>query len=168
MAMKIYAARDIANYLLSRADAEDNDISNMKLQKLCYYAQAYCTSMRGAPLFGESLYAWDHGPVVEQLYHEYKKHGRDPIPVVTDFDESKIDEPDRIALNDIFDHFNQFSAWHLRGMTHEEPPWADAYKRGVQGSEISVGAMVDFFGPQIADDYVKRVYGGQVQKGASA
>ena len=110
MAMKIYAARDIANYLLSRADAEDNDISNMKLQKLCYYAQAYCTSMRGAPLFGESLQAWDHGPVVEQLYHEYKKYGRDPIPVVTDFDESKIDEPDRIALNDIFDHFNQFSA----------------------------------------------------------
>jgi uncharacterized phage-associated protein len=98
--------------------------------------------MRGAPLFGESLQAWDHGPVVEQLYHEYKKYGRDPIPVVTDFDESKIDEPDRIALNDIFDHFNQFSAWRLRGMTHEEPPWADAYKR-VQGSEISIDAMVD-------------------------
>lgn len=158
MALKNYAASDIAKYILSIPSPEDNDFSNMKLQKLCYYTQALCSSMRGVPLFREKVCAWDHGPVVETLYHEYKVHKSGAIPPVVGFDASGIDASDRAAINDIVEHFGQFSAWALRNMTHDEAPWAEAYKRA-SGSEITVASMIDFFRPQISDDYVKRIYG---------
>lgn len=162
MALKTYAANDIARYILSFANPEENDVSNLKLQKLCYYAQGLCSAMRGSPLFSEKIYAWDHGPVVEALYHEYKPYRAAPIPV-PEFDQSKIDGKDKTAIRDIVEHFGQFSAWALRNMTHEERPWAEAYKRA-SGSEITVQSMIDFFRPQVEDDYVKRVYGEVVQR----
>jgi uncharacterized phage-associated protein len=161
MPLKTYAASDIAKFILSMANPEENDFSNPKLQKLCYYVQGFCSAMRGSPLFKERIAAWDHGPVVESLYHQYKGYKADPIPVVTGFDPSGIDGGDQKAIADIVEHFGQYSAWGLRGMTHNEPPWAEAYKRAA-GTEISVQSMVDFFRPQVDDEYVKRIY-GQVQ-----
>lgn len=158
MAFKIYSAKDVAKFALAQADADDNDISNLKLQKLCYYAQGLVTAMRGERLFEERVVAWDHGPVVTDIYHAYKEHGGRTIPVVTDFDSSIFDKSDKQALEDIFEFYGQYSAWRLRNMTHEEKPWMDAYKVA-QGSEITTEAMKSFFLPQIDADYVKRVYG---------
>jgi uncharacterized phage-associated protein len=162
MALKTYSAVDVAKYVLTSANPEDNDLSNLKLQKLCYYAQGLCAAMRGGtPLFQEKICAWDHGPVVEKLYHEYKPYRAAPIPAPTSFDKSKIDKADQIALDDIIEYFGQFSAWKLRNMTHEERPWADAYKKA-SGTEIPLQSMIEFFRPQLEDEYVKRVYGKQV------
>ncbi|MCP3405658.1 DUF4065 domain-containing protein [Bradyrhizobium sp. CCGB01] len=118
--------------------------------------------MGGRPLFPESIYAWDHGPVIESLYHDYKSNRSQPIPVVTDFDPIMFDHRDREALEDVFEYYGQFSAWKLRNMTHDERPWADAYKRA-QGSEIPLQSMIEFFQPQLEADYVKRIYGEALQ-----
>ena len=120
-----YAARDVARYFMALADPEDNDISNLKLQKLCYYAQGIVSAMRGSPLFRERVEAWDHGPVVPVLYHEYKGCGATPLAVVNDFDENCLADDDRQAVRDIFEYYGQFSAWRLRNMTHDEKPWGD-------------------------------------------
>lgn len=154
--MYTYPADLIARYLLSLVSAEDNDVSNLKLQKLCYYAQGLITPMRGKRLFAEDIAAWDHGPVVPSLYHKYKSNGSQPIPPVTDFPLEEIDDCDRAALNDIYEYYGQYSPWRLRNMTHEEKPWIDAYK---DGGPISVDSLIDFFGPQIDQDYVKAIYG---------
>jgi uncharacterized phage-associated protein len=157
-----YKAEQIANYLLTLPGAEENDISNLKLQKLCYYAQGFLTVMRGEPLFQEEIRAWDHGPVVPELYHKYKEHGAQPIPVVTEFDVDQIDPKDRAALDDIYDYYGQFSAWRLRNMTHEEKPWVDAYS-AASGKRIPLSDMVDFFAPQIDEDYARGLYGSAKQ-----
>ncbi|MGO6684156.1 Panacea domain-containing protein [Rhizobium leguminosarum] len=158
-ALTTYSAQQIASYLLTLPSADDNDVSNLKLQKLCYYAQGLVTSMRGGePLFHEEFSAWDHGPVVPDLYHRYKEYGSQPIPVVTDFDEEQIDAKDRTALDDIYDYYGQFSAWRLRNMTHEEKPWIDAYNAS-SGSKIPLDKMIAFFAPQIDEEYVSGLYG---------
>ncbi|MHA6687720.1 Panacea domain-containing protein [Mesorhizobium sp. A556] len=155
--MTTYSVDQIASYLLSLSGAEDNDVSNLKLQKLCYYAQGLITAMRGGePLFREEIAAWDHGPVVNGLYHKYKANGSHPIPVVTDFDAEQIDPSDRKALDDIYEYYGQYSPWRLRNMTHEEKPWLDAYRGN---KRIPIEAMIDFFAPQIDEDYVSAVYG---------
>ena len=161
MAFKTYRALDVAKYILATVP-EDSGISNLKLQKLCYYAQGLCTAMRGTPLFSDRIVAWDHGPVVASLYHEYKPFGANPIPAAKDFDESKIDKADRLALDDVIEYYGQYSAWKLRNMTHEEAPWANAYKKA-SGSEIPLQSMVEFFEPQLDDDYVNDIY-GKVQR----
>jgi uncharacterized phage-associated protein len=158
MSRPTYGADQVARFFLSVTDPEDNDVSNLKLQKLCYYAQGLCTAMRGAPLFADRIEAWDHGPVVPNLYHQYKQYGSQPIPVVTDFNRKDLEEADRQALTDIYAYYAQFSAWRLRNMTHDEAPWADALKR--PSKEISVQTLVDYFSQFVDDDYAKRLYGG--------
>jgi len=60
---------------LSRPDPGDT-ISNLKLQKLLYYAQGlHLAIYRGAPLFEEQLLAWNYGPVVECVYSRFKEYG---------------------------------------------------------------------------------------------
>lgn len=155
--MKTYNASDIARYFLSITDPEDNDVSNLKLQKLSYYAQGLISAMRNVPLFSDTIEAWEHGPVVPNLYHTYKQHGSSPIPIVTNFDESLIDEADRSVLDDIYDFYGQYSPWRLREMTHEERPWLDAYHSG--DIEIPVEGMVEFFRPIIKEEYIAAAYG---------
>jgi uncharacterized phage-associated protein len=122
--------------------------------------------MRGQRLFRERIVAWDHGPVVQELYHTYKQFGSQPIPVVENFDFDIFDVADRKALDDVLGYYGQFSAWRLRNMTHDEKPWADTYKK-LQGAEIPLDTMVDYFRPLIDEDYVKNLYEqGKVQKGA--
>ena len=115
MAFKIYTAGDVAKYALATVDAEENDISNLKLQKLCYYAQGVISAMRGKRkrLFWERVVAWDHGPVIQELYHQYKGNGSQPIPVVNDFDIELFDLRDRKALDDVLGYYGQFSPWRL-------------------------------------------------------
>jgi uncharacterized phage-associated protein len=158
MGRPTYGADQVAKFFLSLTDLEDNDVSNLKLQKLCYYAQGLCTAMRGAPLFRDRVEAWDHGPVVPTLYHQYKQYGAQPIPVVPDFDSTVIEGADQQALSDIYEYYAQFSAWRLRNMTHEEAPWINASKR--PNREISVDALVEYFSQLVNDDYAASVYGG--------
>lgn len=154
--MKTYTAQQIADFFLSVVDPQDSDVSNLKLQKLCYYAQGLCTSMRGSPLFLDPIEAWDHGPVVPNLYHTYKNYRAEVLPAKGDFDVEQIDEADRKALLDIYSYYGQFSAWRLRNMTHEEKPWIEAYRSG--NREISVSALLEFFDPQVDEEYKTSTY----------
>ncbi|EKO3438250.1 DUF4065 domain-containing protein [Vibrio fluvialis] len=116
--------KDVAKYFIQLADEKDEGISNLKLQKLVYYAQGFYLALTDDPLFHEDIEAWAHGPVVPELYHEYKDFGREaiePDPKFNKYTRLTKDEVDHIE--EIFDVFGQFSAWKLRNMTHEEAPW---------------------------------------------
>lgn len=165
MTRRTYRAQDVAMFLLAAADPEDNDISNLKLQKLCYYAQGIISAMRGKALFSDSIEAWDHGPVIPSLYHEYKQHGSAPIPTVDDFDAALFDQSDQKALRDVLEYYGQFSPWRLRNMTHDEPPWTSAYNQ--ENRRITLDSMVAHFRPVIDDSYVASIYGeGPTNKAA--
>ena len=96
------------------------------------------------PLFPETIEAWTHGPVVDNVYHEYKGYGSQPIPP-EDVDFSLFDEGTKEFLNDIYCEFGQYSAWKLREITHNEPPWRDAYTADNPGLEISHKSLIDYF-----------------------
>ena len=59
---------DVAAYILGEIGGE---ISTMKLQKLCYYSQAWTLVWSGKELFNEDFEAWVNGPVCKELF---KKH----------------------------------------------------------------------------------------------
>jgi uncharacterized phage-associated protein len=139
---------DVAEYFLSLADEDAGDlISNLKLQKLVYYAQGFHLAFYGKSLFNSDIEAWDHGPVVPELYHKYKQHGSGGIPLPTNVDFAKYDEDTRALLDEIHEVFGQYSAWKLRNMTHNEPPWKNT-KYGV----ISQKVMKEYFETLIEDE----------------
>lgn len=135
---------NIARYFLSLAEEEaGDDVSNLKLQKLLYYAQGFHLALFDRPLFDNEIRAWTHGPVVVDVYHEYKGHGSAPIPRANcDLDALTQDEKD--LLDEVYQVYGQYSAWKLRNMTHEESPWIAAYERDAD-TVIQHGAMRDFF-----------------------
>jgi uncharacterized phage-associated protein len=138
-------ARQVADYFLALVDSEVGDsLSNLKLQKLVYYAQGFSLAITGEPLFAEPIEAWAHGPVVPILYRSFKQHGSESLPPPEngiDLDSYSKDERD--LLDEVFSVYGQFSASKLRNMTHAEPPWQDAYARG--SSIITHESMRKYF-----------------------
>lgn len=146
-------ARDVANYFLMLAAGGKEDageaMTHLKLQKLLYYAQGFNLAIHDRPLFSGLIEAWDHGPVVNSLWSLYQKHGSNPIPPEAAFDAEKALTPEeRELLTDVWNAYGQFSAWRLRDMTHKEPPWRDAYKKG-ENATITHDALKRYFRTQL-------------------
>lgn len=136
-------ARDVARYFLAIQDEDAGElITNLKLQKLCYYAQGFHLALYDTPLFEESIEAWKHGPVIEVLWRDYNKYGYQPIPRPSDVDFDIFDEDTKSFLNEVYSVYGQFSAWKLRSMTHEEPPWQSVQETG---GEITHASMREYF-----------------------
>ena len=133
---------EVAAYLLAKQDADSGDlISNLKLQKLAYYAQGFCLAMHGRPLFPERIQAWKHGPVVGDLYHAYSQHESAALPRPENVDVSVFSDQERALMDEVYDVYGQFSAWKLRNMTHEEAPW----KNTAMGQDISHASLAEYF-----------------------
>lgn len=142
------AARDVANWFLGRIDRPAGDsISNLKLQKLVYYAQAYYLAHHGKPLFDEELQAWTHGPVAPSVYREFKRYGYDSIPAPTG--EAKFDAQIESFLTSILNVFGGYTGKALELMTHDETPWLETRKglapEASSEKSISKDIMRDFY-----------------------
>ncbi len=138
------AAEDVANYFIWRANADEefgDNITNLKLQKLVYYAQGFHLAWHGAPLFPEPIEAWAHGPVVRPLYFKYQEFGANAIPTPEGFDPASIDEKTQGLLEEVYQVYGQYSAWGLRNLTHEEAPWKDTPRN----EAIPIEAMRRYF-----------------------
>lgn len=136
---EMYSALDIAKWFLNinraQMNFEDSEyITNLKLQKLLYYAQGYYLARKNDPLFKEDFIAWEHGPVIRKVYDEYKKNGAKGIEYNEDFNIS-IDKETEIILNEVYEKFGQFSAWKLRDMTHQEMPWRTTTRNDIISKE---------------------------------
>lgn len=129
---------------LSEPEAGD-DLTNLKLQKLTYYAQGFNLAIYGKPLFEEDIFNWAHGPVVRSLYDKYKVYEDGPVKLDED---SKPDlGPKSLELiAEVNRVYGQFSAWKLRDMTHRERPWVETERNEV----ISKPLLKEFFKTLIA------------------
>lgn len=111
---------------LQSLDEESGDvITNLKAQKLLYYAQGVFLAKTGKPLFVNDFVAWQHGPVIPEVYDELKCFGRKQIEPDGEFDISLFDDEELNILIGVYKTFGQYSAWKLRDMTHSESPWKD-------------------------------------------
>ncbi|MFD2419431.1 Panacea domain-containing protein [Amycolatopsis pigmentata] len=67
-----YNASTVAKWFVAWAEADDEaTLSNLKLQKLLYYAQGHYLALTGRPLFDDEIQAWSHGPVVPAVYRQW-------------------------------------------------------------------------------------------------
>ncbi len=146
--MAKYTAGDVAEYYLCcSTDKESGDlISNLKLQKLVYYAQGIHLAATGKPLFKDEIVAWMHGPVIKDLYHHYKENIYGPIEPTHDYNIPEFGADTKQLLDEVYRVLGQYSAWKLREMTHSENPWVNAYRKG-SGSVITHKDMAEYFKP---------------------
>lgn len=126
-----YSASKIAKYFLFKGNSDEELISNLKLQKLVYYAQGLHIALKGTPLFKENIEAWEYGPVVPELYSAYKSYGAGGIPPDDLFNPESIDSDTREYLDEVYSVFGQFSAVRLIDISHTDQCWKDAYPNGI-------------------------------------
>lgn len=111
---------------LQSIDEDSGDvITDLKAQKLLYYAQGMSLAKLGLPLFEDDFVAWQHGPVIPALYEELKEFGSRQIELNEDVDVRKFSDEEQKLLVGVYKTFGQYSAWKLRDMTHNEAPWKD-------------------------------------------
>lgn len=138
--------RNIAKWFLSR-----QPMTHKKLQKLCYYAQAwYCTLYDGTPLFEDEIQAWVHGPVVPTLFRIYADAKWNDIPQIDDFDEDTLPEKVLDVLRAVQNTYGDFDGDQLEILTHREDPWINA-RGSCKPLEpctnvISCAAMREYYG----------------------
>jgi uncharacterized phage-associated protein len=126
---------NVAKFFLSKIDVEAEEIiTPLKLQKLIYYAQAWLLVFLDRSFFDEDFQAWVHGPVVPNLYFEFKKHGYCSIPKATNFDKTVFKSDELQILEMVYDVYGRYDAKHLEHLTHRESPWTEA-RRGYEPDE---------------------------------
>jgi uncharacterized phage-associated protein len=133
----------IAKFILQSSDR----ISNLKLQKLLYYAQGWHLGIKGVPLFPERLEAWVHGPVQPSMFQEYKTFGWMTIEKPTDHI-SLIPAAEK-HIRDVLKVYGKYSGDQLERLSHSEKPWLDA-RAGLSPDTpsknvITPESMRDFF-----------------------
>lgn len=127
------------------AEMEMGDaMTNLRLQKMLYYAQGWMLKRHGKPLFEESIEAWKLGPVVPACYNWYRGSGSNPL---------KADMPARDVftsdeyevLLDTWDELSKYSTSQLVAMTHEVgTPWDTVWNHSKE-REITTERIEQFF-----------------------
>lgn len=138
---------------LSLSGDEKDPLTNLRLQKLLYYAQAWSLILRESELFSDDLQAWRWGPVVPAVYRKLPDEmaanhiGPDAFADAPDLQGDEAEFVKRV-----WEAYNQYSALQLLKMAHEELPWRNAWgDRPADGSgddPISIDDLDSFFGKQ--------------------
>lgn len=133
-----YTSKAIANKFIELAKEEGrSDLSPMKLQKLVYYAHAWFMAFTDKELIKEEIQAWKFGPVIPDIYHEFKEHGNTNITSFAtelNFEESKLelitpvvdetDEDAKAIINEVWKVYKDLTPIQLSNATHAKgSPW---------------------------------------------
>ena len=137
-------AMDVAKYFLHKANIGGDLITNLRLQKLLYYAQAWYLVNFDRPLFSDEIKAWRFGPVIESVYHKFKKFRHTAIIYKSNGEIEKIfSTTDLDFLNEFYNIYIDYSANALLQMSHNEAPWKEAYESPSQ--IITIARMKEFY-----------------------
>ena len=149
---QLYSPAAIANFFLKRARREGENITQMKLHKLVFYAHGWNLGIFERPLLNETVQAWKYGPVVPSLYYEFLEYGSAPIDRLAGVwdpeTDLQTDDKDTLWLLDrVWQVYGKFSASQLSALTHEPgSPWDQTWSQaeGIK-KEISNGLIQNYF-----------------------
>ncbi len=165
----MYPSIAIANYFLDLADKNGEIITPLKLQKLVFIAHGWHLALYKEPLISERVEAWRWGPVISQLYHEFKHFGNQPItgrgtaihkisqnPFSLQFITPEVDADDRKTrefLNEVWKIYGGYTGIQLANLTHEEEsPWHQVWHK--ENRRAQRGAVID---DQIIQNYYHKL-----------
>ncbi len=149
-------ALDVAFYFIKKGLEEDKPITNKKLQKLVYYAQAWSLVLNEEKLFKEKIEAWIHGPAIPDVYEKFKGFGSEPIKIDVEKIENRFSKKQKKLLEEVWKVYGKYPADYLEALTHSELPWQEA--RGdlpisqPSNNVIKLKTIVDFYGRKLAEN----------------
>lgn len=118
--------KDVADWFLLK-----KNMSNKKIQKLCYYAEAWSLALLNQDIAQNSDFeAWVHGPVSKVLYKVYREFGWNKLTITNpEIVKKRLDilfTREQIeVLESVWDTYGEYGADQLEALTHLEEPWLE-------------------------------------------
>lgn len=141
----IEVAKNIVNIYNSKIDELVSNyelvpkyITNLKLQKLLYFVQAISLMVFGEKAFPEKVLAFQYGPVVNEVYNNYKKNSSNEI---------KSEKVKNISsglykiTEEVVNSYGFMETGRLIDFTHEEEPWL----KTKLNDEIDINLIKNYF-----------------------
>lgn len=148
----MYPASIIAAYFVNIGIQENNPVTQMKLQKMVYFAQGVNLAVNDQPIIKEGIEAWKYGPVIPILYNYYKLYGNMPISdteLVYNFPKEspiQIDGDSAKALMYTWNATKDQTPESLANWTHKEgSPWKQVYDPSQWGTPIPNEIIKEYF-----------------------
>lgn len=131
--------------MLDQCEASGVAVSHLGLQKIVYFCHVWSLIELGQPLVRQSFEAWEHGPVLQYLYREFKGSGFAPVrgraqkmnlrngqrEVVS----YAFAEPTRELLTKVVAIYSRFSASALRELSHAPGgPWDRVWRHAARST----------------------------------
>jgi uncharacterized phage-associated protein len=137
-------ADDVAAYIIDAL----GPVTPMKLQKLLFYCQAWHLVCDGKRLFPEEIRAWEHGPVVQEVWQR-RAGSKERLLDWPEGDVSVLSRPERNVVDAVLTQYGTLTASQLRGLSHNEDPWCKA--RAQSQEIIDPEELRAFYADQLDD-----------------
>lgn len=152
-----YSAVDVARYVVNYSWEIGSPISNLKLQKILYLIQGNFLRILNTPCFKDEIEAWRYGPVVPEVYREFKNFGSNYIgkieyyidlekdkyePISKKFD-FHVDGDEKRIIDDVVEACKDFSSSYLVELTHNQSPWIKTFRK--YDKTIDLETMKEYF-----------------------
>lgn len=137
-----------ARYILSK----QGRMSTWKLEKLCFYCQAWSLAWVTRILFDEDFFAWDSGPVCPELYEIHKDMFTISLEDIPENLEAQpgLNEDQVDTIDHVLQCYGDWEPYELRENVHEEDPWRIARGTAKFGDPpaamISKDSMGEYYG----------------------
>lgn len=113
-----------ADLILQFCDEHGDLVTNLRLQRLLYFAQGWYLGLHGKPLFRDALQAWASGPVQPEVYARFLPFGS--APIVGKRPKSKVTKAMSNFIAELMSVYGRFSSFDLQRIACEETPWIAA------------------------------------------
>lgn len=118
-------ACDVAAFIIDMIGRNPNEdlVTNLRLNKLLYFAQVGGKDILGYLLIDDDFVAWPYGPVVPAVCNMYKRYGRNGI-ATADFDKASLTRQEQLYLLDVLRTFKDDSTSALVKKSYQiNGPW---------------------------------------------
>lgn len=127
-------------------------VSVGKLQRLCYYSQAWNIVWTGDPIFAEDFYAWRTGVVCNELY----KHLEGVLTVVVSNLENgnsyNLTYDQKCSIDVVLRHYGSMESYYLAELARLERPWQETWKK-FNGDPLKSRCSVDVIPKVLMAEY---------------
>jgi len=165
-----FDAKAIANAFLDIAGNAGETLTPMKLQKLIYFAHGWHLALTHEPLIAEPVEAWEFGPVVPSVYHEFKAARKGAIRTraaelsLDDLEFKPVPPPRDDAtcrlLQRVWNTYGKLSATQLSNLTHlPDTPWDQVQRPGARNVPIPDEIIEKHFEATLERNRAKRESG---------
>lgn len=148
-------ARAVANVMIKKGIENGTPLTPLQIIKLTYLCQAWMLAMFRRKMFRQEVQAWEHGPVIPDVYHSVKKHGSNPVKKrIKHAEDERFDSEETHILDEVFEVYGHWTGFQLSNITHlPGTPWYQTRSKYPLGRSAVI--------PQ---DLIEEFYGEKLRK----